>query len=141
MEETETQLPSLEDLELSIADLKRLHGIRAKISQQLGSLATKQKIRRQIVSHLYDLFEMTAEDLEALAQGLIEEDVTCWEMRDGFQSLLEHLEDVLQKGREKLIHPIKVTQEYEVLDAIVGYEEYELNAKLRLAAKAGAFET
>lgn len=141
MSDEQAELPSLDDVASAEDDLRQLHQLRGKISQQLGSIATKQQIRRKVVNHLYELFEIVAEDMDALARRLIQDDMAANELADGFDAMRFRIEEVLASMREKLMLPIRVTEEREVFEKIVGHEVYGMNAQARLAALKAAEET
>lgn len=134
-EDVQDELPTLDDLETSIQDLKQLHQLRGKISAQLGSLATKLEVRRKIVEHLYDLFEIVGEDMDALLNGAVTDQFEIYEMGDGFKANNRHLDEVLERAREKLLLQVKVSEEHRLFEEIVDHQLYAGNAELRLAQK------
>lgn len=104
------ELVPVERIKQSVDNLKELNTARGQISSRLAGMFAKLKLRQEIIEHLYDYYEIVADDYYGLSEGAITNYQVAVFMRDNLQEQWDILNKQLEKLREILSKPLKITE-------------------------------
>ena len=122
--EEEKKLTPLEFIKDSVENLRTLNTARTEISRKLAGLSSKYKLRKEVIGHLYDYYEMIADDYYGLVEGAITSYQVAVYMRDTLKDQEQQLTKQLEQLTEILNRPVKITEVTERLEKITSHVYY-----------------
>jgi len=119
------ELVPVERIKLSVDNLRELNTARGDISSRLAGMFAKLKLRQEIIGHLYDYYEIVADDYYGLSEGAITNYQVAIFMKDSLQEQWDILSKQLEQLREILRKPLKITEIKEKLEKMSSHIYYK----------------
>ncbi len=125
-----TELISTDEIKDAMAALKELNEIRKEISKKLGGISVKYQLRENVLSNLYNYYEMVADDYYCMVDRIIKVPEAIELVHNGLIEQRDKLKTEMDRLRSVLEKPLTHNDMKPTLSKIEGHFMYKIRREL-----------